>query len=138
MILSNIDVWLSFFLRMVVIISTSEKAKTKSITSTTRKIFNIGLGHFVHLQLDIFWYLFPLTMFHVAQKWPVYPISRLTGFPRSEWYPPLHDLGLGHNLTSVELLFIFQCSVRTYTCNPPKHTALSIQLTHSVEFHVNE
>ena len=54
MIRSNIDVWFSFFLRMVVTIRTSKYAKAISITMQTKNAFSTGFGHLAHWYVDIF------------------------------------------------------------------------------------
>ena len=74
----------------------------------------------------------------LVHKYPSYPVSQSTGFSSSGLYPPLQDCGLGQSNTSVELPSSLQYSSDTTACDPPRHTALFMQLLHCVEFHVNE
>ena len=94
----------------------------------------MGIIHYLKIQsnekLD--------TMSHLVHKYPLYPVSHSTGLSSSGLYPPLQDCGLGHSITSVELPSSLQYSSDTTVCDPPRHTALFMQLLHSVEFHVNE
>jgi hypothetical protein len=101
-------------------------------------VFATMLGHLEHSKSPIFSYFSSLFTSQLPHNTPVYPVSHLTGWLFSGWYPPSHAEVLGHSTTFDEFVVLRQKSWLTSICVPPSHIASSKQLSHDGEFHEKE
>jgi hypothetical protein len=110
--------------------------KARITTPTTLIAFMAKLGHFAHAKLDNGWYLVPFSITHSVHRIPPYPVAQLVGASYRSTYPPLQESCLGHSIIVVEFKVFRQYPISASITEPPVQIALSIQLMHSVEFHL--